>query len=412
MSRSIWLPFTLLSILAQLGCFAWQNSTASVQAPDAAARARAEIQRIEDALPRILDRGAALYLLAERYARLGEFPRALSLLKECISQDEGFDPTDSPAFQPLKAYPEFRELAEQVRRRYPPAHRARVAFTVPEKDLFPEGLAVDSDRRVFYMGSMRHKKIVMITWAGAVSDFVRPDLYNLMEMGGIKVDPTDHSVWAATGPDAGYSSELVHFDAHGKLLERFPAGSAEPHIFNDLVLRNSQEIYLTDTLANHVYNFGRKSHSFMPLTFPRPLFRPNGIALSDAGNSLYVADAFGVILVNLMDDTAHEVNPGRGATLAGIDGLYWYKGGLLAVQYGAGSHRVARFRLSSDGLQVTSTEILEYRTPLASFPTTGAVAGENFYFIANTGIGNLKDNKIVDPKKLKPVHIAVVPLDQ
>ncbi len=208
------------------------------------------------------------------------------------------------------------------------------------------------------------------------------------------------------------SSELVHFDAHGKLLERFPAGSAEPHIFNDLVLRNSQEIYLTDTLANQVYNFGRKSHSFTPLTFPRPLFRPNGIALSDAGNSLYVADAFGVILVNLLDDTAHEVNPGRGATLAGIDGLYWYKGGLLAVQYGAGSHRVARFRLSSDSLQVTSTEILEYRTPLASFPTTGAVAGENFYFIANTGIGNLKDNKIVDPKKLEPVHIAIVPLDQ
>jgi len=412
MSRRIWLPFSLLSFIAQLSGFAWRNSTAPIQPPSAAARARGEIQRIEDAMPKILDRGAALYLLAERYARLGEFPGALSLLKECVSLDEGFDPTDSPAFQPLKAYPEFRELAEQVRRRYPPAHQARVAFTVPEKDLFPEGLAVDSDRRIFYMGSMRYKKIVMITGAGAVSDFVRPDLYNLMEVGGIKVDPTDHSVWAATGPDSGYNSELVHFDAHGKLLERFPAGSAEPHIFNDLVLRNSQEIYLTDTLANQVYNFGRKSHSFTPLTFPRPLFRPNGIALSDTGNSLYVADAFGVILVDLLNNAAHEVNPGRGATLAGIDGLYWYKGGLLAVQYGAGSHRVARFRLSSDGLQVTSTEILEYRTPLVSFPTTGAVAGGNFYFIANTGIGNLKGDKIVDPKKLEPVHIAILPLDQ
>ncbi len=161
-----------------------------------------------------------------------------------------------------------------------------------------------------------------------------------------------------------------------------------------------------------MYNFGRKSHCFTPLTFPRPLFRPNGIALSDAGNSLYVADDFGVILVDLRNNSAHEVNPGRGNTLSGIDGLYWYKGGLLAVQYGTGSHRVARFRLSSDGLQVTSTEILEYRTPLVSFPTTGAVAGGNFYFIANTGIGNLKDNKIVDPKKLEPVHIAIVPLDQ
>jgi hypothetical protein len=46
-----------------------------------------------------------------------------------------------------------------------------------------------------------------------------------------------------------------------------------------------------------------------------------------------------------------------------------------------------------------------------SFPTTGAVAGENFYYIANTGIANLQDDKIVDPAKLEPVHIAVVPLE-
>src|SRR5262249_17844303 len=98
--------------------------------------------------------------------------------------------------------------------------------------------------------------------------------------------------------------------------------------------------------------------------------------------------------------------------LAGIDGMYWYKDVLLAVQYGTGSRRVARFHLSSNGLRVTSTDILEYRTPLVSFPTTGAVAGGNFYFIANTGIDNLKDNEIVDPKKLEPVHIAVVTLDQ
>jgi hypothetical protein len=80
------------------------------------------------------------------------------------------------------------------------------------------------------------------------------------------------------------------------------------------------------------------------------------------------------------------------------------------VQYGTGTFRVMRWRLSSDGQRVTASETQEYRTPLVSFPTTGAVAGENFYYIANTGIANLKDDKIVDPAKLEPVHIAVVPL--
>jgi hypothetical protein len=96
--------------------------------------------------------------------------------------------------------------------------------------------------------------------------------------------------------------------------------------------------------------------------------------------------------------------------LAGIDGLYWYPGSLLGVQYGAGPYRVARWHLSPDGAHVTSTEILENRSKLTSFPTTGAIVEGNFYFIANTGIGNLKDDEIVDPKKLEPIHIAVVQL--
>jgi hypothetical protein len=34
------------------------------------------------------DRGAALFLLARRYAHLGELQKALALLKECIALDE------------------------------------------------------------------------------------------------------------------------------------------------------------------------------------------------------------------------------------------------------------------------------------------------------------------------------------
>ena len=81
------------------------------------------------------------------------------------------------------------------------------------------------------------------------------------------------------------------------------------------------------------------------------------------------------------------------------------------MQYGTGSFRVARLRLSADGLRVTQTETLERRTSLVDFPTTGAIAGDRFYFIANTGIGNLKDDKIIDPRKLQPIHIAVLALN-
>jgi hypothetical protein len=401
-----------------LAVFGWaflhihsESQAAAIQAPPDTAVVRAEVQKIEDSLSKIPDRGAALFLLARRYAHLGELQKALALLKECIALDEGFDPADSPALQPLKSFPEFRELVEQVHRRYPPVHLAHVAFTIPEKDLFPEGLAVDQPRHVFYMGSMHRKKIIKITEAGEVSDFVKPGLYGLMPVGGVKVDPADHTVWAATDPGEANRSELLHFDANGKLLERYSAPGPGPHVLNDLVLRHESEIYLSDTSAHRAYRFDRKSHSFTPLTFPRLVLYPNGITVSDDGNLLYVADILGVIRVDLRNNSAHEVDPGKGNTLAGIDGLYWYRGGLLGVQYGTGSFRVARFRLSPDGLRVTQTETLEHRTSLVDFPTTGAIAGDRFYFIANTGIGNLKDDKIIDPKKLQPIHIAVLALN-
>jgi hypothetical protein len=69
-----------------------------------------------------------------------------------------------------------------------------------------------------------------------------------------------------------------------------------------------------------------------------------------------------------------------------------------------------RWQLAPDGRKVTGSETLEYRSALVSDPTTGAILGDRFYFIANTGIDNLEDDKIVDPAKLEPIHIAVVAL--
>jgi len=142
----------------------------------------------------------------------------------------------------------------------------------------------------------------------------------------------------------------------------------------------------------------------------RPVFYPNGITLSGDGNVLFVADMLGVIRVDLLTNESEDVDPGARDTLSGIDGLYWNKGEILGVQYGTGAYRVMRWQLSPDGRKVIASETLEYRTDLVKDPTTGAVMGDNFYFISNTGISNLKEDQIVDRAKLEPVPIAVVSL--
>ncbi|HEX8892898.1 MAG TPA: hypothetical protein VF783_06230, partial [Terriglobales bacterium] len=62
-------------------------------------------------------------------------------------------------------------------------------------------------------------------------------------------------------------------------------------------------------------------------------------------------------------------------------------------------------------LHVRASKVLEKGTPLVSSPTTGAIRGSGFYYMTNTGIDNYDDGKIVNPARLEPVHIAVVPLE-
>jgi hypothetical protein len=393
------------------------TSPSAPSEPPNSAQLRDDIKTVEGLLPAsprsgFADRGAALYFLADHYLRLGDRVKALALLKECAALDEGFDPTDDGNFVPLKDDAGFRQLVEQVRRRYPPVHRAHVAFTLAQKELFPEGLAVDPAKRLFYMSNMHLRKIVKITEAGEVADFVSPGLYDLMLVLGVHVDPADHSVWCATYPGEKNRPEIVHFDEHGQLLERYTPPGTGRLALNDLVLRDTREIYVTDTQGNRVYRFDRTLHRFTELKLSRPVFWPNGITISGDGYVLYIADLLGVVRLDLKTNQSEDVAPASHDTLAGIDGLYWYRGSFVGVQYGTGANRVMRWNLSPDGRRVASSEVLERGTELVRNPTTGAILDEQFYFIADTGIDNLDSaGKIVDKTKLdEPLHIAVVPL--
>lgn len=389
----------------------WSVSSAQQNSlPSAEEQYRPIIQHIERSLPILADRGAGLFALARLYAQVGDTQKAIVLLKESLATDQGFDPSASEMLAPLRRNSEFAELSAQAHKRYLAVHKAKVAFTVPEKDLFPEGLAYDPAKHVFYMGSMYRRKIVVITEKGEVSDFVKPDLYHLQPIGGVHVDPADQSLWAASDPDDAHGSELYHFDAQGRLVERYSPPGEGHHDLNDLVLYGSSAIYVTDTDANLTYRFDRKTHVFTPLNLPRPQVFPNGIALSEDSTRLYIADWLGVIMMDLRDNSAREVDPGRHATLSNIDGLYWYKNSLVGIQ-SVGTFRVMRWALSVDGWHVRAKKVLERGTPLVSFPTTGAIRGSRFYYIANTGIGNYNDGKIEDSSRLEPVHIAVVPLE-
>src|SRR6266849_3002435 len=377
--------------------------------PADAAEVREQIAVVEKLKTVVPDRGAVLFFLSTAKQHLGETREALALLKECMALHEGFDPSGSPSFLGSKGTKEFDDLVAAVRRDFPAIAQARLAFVTDEKDLIPEGLAYDAKQNLFYLGSLNRKKIVKIDAEGRVSDFVPADRYGLLPVLGIRLDPADGTVWANTFEDAG-RTELVHFDSAGKLLGRFAPKDSTKHGFNDLVIRKNGEVITTDSLNNKVFRLEPQSGAFLALPVYRTLFYPNGIALADDDRSLYVADAVGIVKFDLADNSSRDVDPGPRNTIAGADGLYWHNGSLIAVQNGMGSPRVAAFKLSRDGNRVTRVTVLENRTQFTTLPTTGAIRGNDFYFIANSQTDNLNGDKIMDVTKLAAVRIAVVRL--
>jgi hypothetical protein len=74
---------------------------------------------------------------------------------------------------------------------------------------------------------------------------------------------------------------------------------------------------------------------------------------------------------------------GPGVCLAAIDGLYFYNGTLIAIQNGFMTPRIARFSLSRNLHTIERFEILERRNPLFEGVTTGVVARNEFFYMAN-----------------------------
>ena len=115
-----------------------------------------------------------------------------------------------------------------------------------------------------------------------------------------------------------------------------------------------------------------------------------------------------------MDVATRQVRPlphPERVNVAGIDGLYLRGRNLIAVQNSAGVERIVRFRLNPALDAIEAEEILESRNPLFKIPTPGVVAGDSFFYIANSQLRSLDEKGRLKPEvKLEEVVVLEVPL--
>jgi hypothetical protein len=330
---------------------------------------QAEVARIGAIFEASADKSTAAYVMARTWASAKQWPEAVEWLRKVAGA--GFDPSRDPLFREIQHTSEFEAIMAAVRAATPPVSHSVPAFQIAEGDLVPESMAYDPHRKQFYFGSTRKKKIVRCSAAGECSTFAD----GLGEVLGLKFRAD--GLWALSNTEDG--STLMHFLPD--TVNRYSIEGAG-HVFNDLAFAKEGDVYVTDTQAGVVWHLAPGASRLTQLA--HPFDNANGIALSPDGRLLFVA-AFGDG-ISVMNLTTRKVTPlGRPADvcLGMIDGLYFHRGSLIAIQNGFMAPRVVRMKLSKDLHSITEFDVLERGNPLFDGITTGVIDGDEFYYMAN-----------------------------
>jgi len=100
----------------------------------------------------------------------------------------------------------------------------------------------------------------------------------------------------------------------------------------------------------------------------------------------------------------------RKYALQGTDGLYWYRGRLIAVQNGLVPERVVSFTLNARRTQISAEQLRESGTTDLD-PTHGVVVDGSLYYIANSGWNELgSDGSVRSGARLTPAVVMRVRL--
>jgi sugar lactone lactonase YvrE len=408
-------PLPYLAALLLAGQMVSSSGKLPLDELPAALRAQAaDVQAAWDHYP---DNACVLYYVAAIYAQAGHPREAMDILRRMAGTHAGLDPRLRDGFQSLAGDPEFLRLKEEIRRANPPVKKAQPAFVISERDLMPEGIAWSARRERFYLGSAK-RKIIVVDRAGRVEDFVPPGGGGLGFVLGLRVDDERGELWAVSeqlSPQPGLVRGIFRYRlSDGKLLAKYPAAPEGADLVNDLVVAPDGSVYATATNSGSLLRIppgGAKLEIFLP---PHSLPDPNGMTVSQDGRFLFVAGWYGITRVDLKSKAALLLKGEAQISVGCIDGLYEYAGDLIGIQNCVhDTGRVLRLHLNPERDTIVSARVLESYNPLFETITTGAIAGHDFYFAANTQIHKMaKDGSIPPGVGFNPIQVLRLPLDR
>jgi sugar lactone lactonase YvrE len=343
-----------------------------------------------------------LYNLACAQALNEQGDAAVATLHRLAAAGVVFDLAADTDFASVASRPDFRAVADRMKTTGAAAKgTSPILFTLRERDLITEGVAIDSSTGDLFVSAAYRRKVVRVKRSGGTyraSDFIGEGQDGLQGATGIEVDAARRRLWVCSStrpqmhggkPDDPRRAEIIAFDlATGTLASRHPIAGGEPgHGCDSLTVARDGTVYASDPEARVVWRLQAGASAPVSLVQAGVLPAPQDLALSPKQDSLYVADyARGVFRVALPSGELHWLSAPPGFALTGIDGLELDARAhrLIAIQNGIRPHRIVALELDPAGAAIVRGTVLAQNIDGWDEPTLGTIAGDELIYVGRS----------------------------
>ncbi|AWX45009.1 hypothetical protein HME9304_02017 [Flagellimonas maritima] len=282
-----------------------------------------------------------------------------------------------------------------------------------QKDLFPEGIAIDAQRKSLFLNSLKYDKIVSCNIDGSnTSNFIKNGQYGYLSGFGMTVKGDTLYALGNELKKAANASILLLLDSRtGKLIDTYDFKSSNLTYFNDLTISTNNEIFITDSESNKIYRIQRPNKEIKVFLDIDGIAHPNGIAISPNNKLLYLATQKGIRIVDT--ETKKLVNSSNRENL-GVDGLKYYKNSLIGIvniwESKPENNGIFQYFLDKTGKRILHKKKLLSFSKEFKVPTTFDLIGNKLYFIMNTQLDNFSETnkKTLNKSILEPLQLIEI----
>ncbi len=285
-------------------------------------------------------------------------------------------------------------------------HSVKLNF---QKDLIPEGIAIDPVSQKVYLNSLFKNKIVRSNLDGTQPEvFIESNQYGYLSGFGMTIKGDTLFALGNSHTDPDNQSILLLLNVStGQLINTYLLKNLDKSYLNDLAVDHNGNFYITDSEHSAIYTQNKKN-GHLEIHFSNPeIQHPNGITVSDNGQYLYIASMKSGIrildiatkkLINFPND--HK----------GIDGMKFYKNTLICIvnaRRDPEKNGIFQFTLNKSGTKITGQSKLESFENPTDIPTTFAIHKNHMYYVADSQMDMFDEtsDQIIDTSKLEDYRL-------